>query len=303
MQELQYAVLDVFAQKAFEGNPLAVFADGNGLSSEQMQSIAREMQLSETTFVLPRAPAIEAKEGVRVRIFTTEEELPFAGHPTLGTATFLRESRTELQHADTVQLQLNVGIIPVVFAAQEQGQPGHFGTMRQRDPEFGPELANIEALARALNFDPQDVGLSRSSSAPVQVVSTGNPFCIVPVRDIQALGAMQYSAKLGRTLLERIGARFFFCVAPADGGRWRGRMQFSGGEDPATGSAAGCVAAWLVRHGLVESGSEVVLEQGIEILRPSRLLLRATRTPNGEVKDVFVGGRTIRVAEGRLFLP
>ena len=302
MRDLQYAVLDVFAQRQFEGNPLAVFADATGLSGAQMQTIAREMQLSETTFVLPREPAVEAAEGVRVRIFTTEEELPFAGHPTLGTATFLRESRAELQGAATVRLQLNVGVIPVTFAAQEQGLPGHFGTMRQRDPAFGPELADSAAIAEALGFAPEDIGLGAASAAPVEVVSTGNPFCIVPVRDRQALSKLEYSAKLARPLLDRFGARFFYCVTRGEGEGWRGRMQFGGGEDPATGSAAGCVAAWLVRHGLAESGSEVVLEQGIEILRPSRLLLRATRTAEGGVTDVFVGGRTIRVAEGRLFL-
>ena len=133
MKQLHYAVLDVFAEQVFEGNPLAVFADATDLSSLQMQTIAREMQLSETTFVLPRAPEIEARDGVRVRIFTTEEELPFAGHPTLGTATFLRESRAELKGAPRVQLHLNVGPIPVVFSADELGRPGHFGTMRQRD--------------------------------------------------------------------------------------------------------------------------------------------------------------------------
>ena len=135
-------------------------------------------------------------------------------------------------------------------------------------------------------------------------MSTGNPFCVVPVCNLRALAKLQYSAKLGRALLtDRLGARFFYCVTRGQGEAWRGRMQFGGGEDAATGLAAGCVAAWLVRHGLTASGAEVVLEQGIEILRPSRLLLRASRDAEGGVTDVFVGGRTIRVAEGRLFLP
>ncbi len=305
MKQLHYAVLDVFAEQVFEGNPLAVFADATDLSSLQMQTIAREMQLSETTFVLPRAPEIEARDGVRVRIFTTEEELPFAGHPTLGTATFLRESRVELQGAPRVQLHLNVGPIPVVFSADEPGRPGHFGTMRQRDPEFGHAIADRAEIADALGLDSADIGLDGTVAgvAPVQVVSTGNPFCVVPVCNLRALAKLQYSAKLGRALLDRLGARFFYCVTRGQGEAWRGRMQFGGGEDAATGSAAGCVAAWLVRHGLAASGAEVVLEQGIEILRPSRLLLRASRGAEGGVTDVFVGGRTIRVAEGRLFLP
>ncbi len=309
MREFRYAVLDVFAERALEGNALAVFADGTGLSEAEMQAIARETNLSETTFVLPREAAVERERGVRVRIFTTEEELPFAGHPTLGTATFLRESRPELRGAEEIGLELTVGRIPVRFAAEEVGRPGLFGTMRQRDPEFWVEVGageELREIAAVLGFREEELGLAGEGRAPVQVVSTGNPFCVVPVRDVPTLGRMEFGAARGRALLQRIGARFFYCVTQGvrgGGAGWRGRMQFGGGEDPATGSAAGCVAAWLVRHGLEASGAEVVLEQGIEMRRPSRLVLRASRREGGEVGEVFVGGRTIRVAEGRLSLP
>lgn len=321
MRELAYSVLDVFAERPLEGNPLAVFADGSGLSAEMMQSIARELNLSETTFILPRDAATEAERGVRVRIFTTEEELPFAGHPTLGTATFLHEHHAELRGSPVVRLELNVGMIPVRFRAAEEGRPGSFATMRQNDPQFlarggslaGPDWPGNAAVAEALGLKAADLSFGTQTAgvqAPIQVVTTGNAFCIVPVRDLAALGRLELSPARARPLLDRMGARFFYCLAPnasasasGSGAAWRGRMQFGGGEDPATGSAAGCVAAWLVQYGFAASGEDVVLEQGIEMLRPSRLTLRASLAADGRIVDVFVGGRTIPVASGRLFLP
>ena len=314
MPEMEYAVLDVFAERALEGNAVAVFADGRGLTEEAMQRIAREMNLSETTFVLPREEALERERGVRVRIFTTEEELPFAGHPTLGTATWLRESRGWCRGAQEVALELNVGRIPVAFGANEEGRPGVFGTMRQNDPEFlpvgGTDWPMPEEFAEALGLAAGEIGFA-GSEAPVAVVSTGCAFCVVPLRSMEAARRLQISQAKARPMLARIGARFFYCVARVEAGagsvaaeaRWHGRMQFYNGEDPATGSAAGCVAAWLVRHGLIESGREAVLEQGVEMRRPSRLHLRASRREDGGITDVFVGGRTISVANGRFFLP
>ena len=137
------------------------------------------------------------------------------------------------------------------------------------------------------------------------VVSTGNPFAVVPLRSLEAAGRLQVRPDRARPVLERLGARFFFCVTRAaaeSGAAWHGRMQFYGGEDPATGSAAGCVAAWLVRHRLAESGRPTVMEQGVEIGRPSRLVLEASREGD-RVTRVRVGGRTIPVATGQLFLP
>ena len=316
MRELRYAVLDVFAERVFEGNQLAVFEDGTGLTDEQMQVIARELNLSETAFVLPRPVDVERERGVRVRIFTTEKELPFAGHPTLGTATWVRLEHSAFKGDETIALECNVGRIPVRFGP-EDGRPGMFGTMRQRDPVFGatgregwPTRAEF---AEALGLDEEEVGLAGAEDASVQVVSTGSAFCVVPLRSMEVIGRLTIPQAKARPLLERIGARFFYCVTrarsepgteagSAEGAAWHGRMQFYNGEDPATGSAAGCVAAWLVQNGLLESGREVVLEQGVEILRPSRLTLRATKKEDG-VTDVFVGGRTIPVANGRLFLP
>ena len=308
MREMEYAVLDVFAERVFEGNQLAVFGDATGLTDEEMQVIAREMNLSETVFVLPREVEIERERGVRVRIFTTEEELPFAGHPTLGAATWVRLNHPEFRGEETIALECNVGRIPVRFAAAD-GRPGMFGTMRQRDPVFGADggegWPTRAEFAEALGMGEGEIGLAGAEGAPVQVVSTGSAFCVVPVRSMEVIGRLAIPQAKARPLLGRIGARFFYCVTRApEGGdaAWHGRMQFYNGEDPATGSAAGCVAAWLVEHGLATSGAEVILEQGVEILRPSRLTLRATKGESG-VTDVFVGGRTIPVASGRLFLP
>ncbi len=315
MREMEYAVLDVFAERQFEGNQLAVFADGTGLTDGQMQVIAREMNLSETVFVLPRPLEVERERGVRVRIFTTEEELPFAGHPTLGTATWVRMNHPEFRGEAVIRLEENVGPIPVAFA-QEDGRPGMFGTMRQNNPVFGPTAGEgwptRAEFAEALGVNDEEIGLAGAETAPVQVVSTGTAFCVVPLQSMEVVGRLLIPQAKARPLLERVGARFFYCLArvealtrvgsTATDAAWHGRMQFYNGEDPATGSAAGCVAAWLVEHGLAESGGEVILEQGIEILRPSRLALRATKMATG-VTDVFVGGRTIPVATGRLFLP
>ncbi len=312
MKFLEYAVLDVFAERVFEGNQLPVFADGTGLTDVQMQTIAREMNLSETVFVLPRAVAVERERGVRVRIFTTEEELPFAGHPTLGTATWVRLEHPEFRGDETIALECNVGRIPVRFAEATE-RPGMVGTMRQNDPVFGPVdgvgWPTRAEFAEALGVVEEEIGLAGAEDAPVQVVSTGSAFCVVPLRSMEVMGRLAIPQAKARPMLKRVGARFFYCVARAEaeskteaGAAWRGRMQFYNGEDPATGSAAGCVAAWLVEHGLAESGREVVLEQGIEILRPSRLYLQATKSTAG-VTEVFVGGRTIPVASGRLFLP
>ena len=297
--ELEYAVMDVFAERALEGNALAIFPDARGLTTEQMQAIAKETNLSETTFILPDAEADEAEAGVRVRIFTTTEELPFAGHPTLGTASWLFWHHPRLRGAATVTLKLNAGKVPVRFEAAGGG-PGVFGTMRQGDAEFGPthdpaEVAGVLGVpVEAL--DPR---------LPVQTVSTGMPFVLVPFASQAALEKLAIPQAVAQPWLAAQGVRFFFCVAPAEpgtGADFHNRMQFYGSEDPATGSASGCAIAWLVRHGAVESGRPTVFEQGVEMGRPSRLHVAAML--DGErVRDVFVGGRTIPVASGRFFLP
>jgi trans-2,3-dihydro-3-hydroxyanthranilate isomerase len=296
-----YCQLDVFAERPLEGNQLAVFVDGRGLSDAEMQSIARETNLSETTFILPRAPEIEQSRGVRVRIFTVAEELPFAGHPTLGTASWLYWNHPVLRGAETITLDLNVGPIPVRFTPPQPCDHGVFGTMRQDDPAFGPPQNHAD-LATVLQLPLEDL----DATLPIQTVTTGNPFCIVPLGSLDAAHrlAIPQTPQL-RAYLKEYDAKFFYFITRAEGGSgaaWHARMQFYNGEDPATGSAAGPAIAYLVRHGRTASGESIVIEQGVEMLRPSRLHVSA-KLLDGKVCDVFVGGRTIPVATGRFFLP
>jgi len=299
---LNYSVVDVFAERAFEGNALAVFHDARGLSDAEMQALARETNLSETTFILPEDAATEEREGVRVRIFTTQEELPFAGHPTLGTAMWLYLNHPTLRGAETISLRLNVGKISVHFDAQEEGVAGVRATMVQKDPVFGATHDRAE-IACALGLKAEDL----SAEYLPQTVSTGVPFCIVLLRSLEVSQRLQLVQVEAQAWTAKNDAHFFYCIAPLDsqeagGADWHARMQFYSGEDPATGSAAGCCIAWLVRKGLAASGRKVLIEQGIEIQRPSRIGVRATL--EGErVHSVEVSGRTISVAEGRFFLP
>ena len=299
-----FAQVDVFAENPLEGNALAIFTDARGLSAEEMQALARETNLNETTFILPRAPEIERERGVHVRIFLTTEEVPFAGHPTLGTASWLYCNHPVLRGAEQITLDLGIGPIPVRFTPPQPCEQGVFGTMKQKDPIF-LEIRNSredrDALAAALNLSAEDL----EPELPAQVVSTGMAFCIVPLRSLEVAARLQISPPAARAYLDRIGAKFFYCITRAhanSGADWHARMQFDTGEDPATGSASGCTIAYLVRHGAVASGQPIVIEQGIEMLRPSRIHVSAT-IESGIVTKVFVGGRTIHVASGRFFLP
>ena len=298
-QAYDYALLDVFAEAPLAGNQLAVFSDARGLSTDEMQALARETRLSETTFILPRAPQVESERGVQVRIFTPREELPFAGHPTLGTATWLYLNHPKLAGADTITLDLPAGRIPVGFAAQ-QSCLGIFGTMRQNGPVFGQTHDRAE-VAHAIGLSADDLDFE----LPIQTVSTGMPFCIVPLRSLEVAARLAVPQQTAQPYLARVGARFFYCITraePASGADWHARMQFYNGEDPATGSAAGCAISYLVRHSLAASDKQIVIEQGIEMLRPSRIYASASREGD-RVCEVRVSGRTIPIATGRFFLP
>jgi len=300
---LNYYVADVFTDTALAGNPLAVVMDTVGLETERMQAIAREFNLSETTFVQRRAAEIEHAEGVRVRIFTTQEELRFAGHPTLGTASVLRKLAPETVEGDMVRLALNVGPIPVRFDAQAARSDSLFGEMTQRDPEFGAELDRA-TVARLIGVGADDL----DPAAPPQVVSTGAAFAIVVLHSLEALGRVEVNQRDANAFLRPYEARWFYVLTQVPGqngngtNNWRARMQFNGGEDPATGSAAGCAISYLVARRLAPEGQPVHLRQGIEIHRPSDLFLSARRGQSG-ITDVRVGGSTVLVAQGKLFLP
>jgi len=287
-----YVLVDVFAEKALEGNQLAVFLDGRGLTENEMQAIAREMNLSETTFILPSDSEDEEK-GIRVRIFTVNEELPFAGHPTLGTAYCLHGQTGSEQ----VVLKLNVGSVPVSFTPSGTRS---FGEMRQRDPEFG-ETYSREELAKALGLKIEDV----AGDVPVQVVSTGMPFAIVPIRSLEVIQRMRVSWTAIAEFIERRQAKFLYFVTRETvepGSTLHARMIFYGGEDPATGSAAGCCTAWAVKHGVLGPEQRGIIEQGFEISRPSRIHIRGSKE-NDAISNIRVGGYCVEVARGELYLP
>lgn len=285
--------VDVFTDRALTGNSLAVFRDGHGLTTEQMQAIAREMNLSETTFILPGHPAREKEDGVRVRIFTVQEELPFAGHPTLGTAFVLRGQ----SGAPEVRLALNVGTVPVRF----EDRPGQaaFGEMTQRNPEFGVIHAP-EAVAEATGLHVSDF----DPSLPIETVSTGLPYTIVALRSLQTLQHLHFDGQRAGEYLARSGGKFFYFVSRetvAPNARLHARMLFYNGEDPATGSAAGCCAAWMVAHGVAVSEEQVMIEQGLEMHRPSCIFVRAT-TRDNQIINVRVGGNCVEVLRGEVTL-
>jgi trans-2,3-dihydro-3-hydroxyanthranilate isomerase len=298
MAELEYFVVDVFTGTALEGNPLAVVMNTAALSTARMQAIAQEFNLSETTFVERRPQQVERAEGVRVRIFTTQEELPFAGHPTLGTASVLRAMAPDTLQGDTLTLALNVGPVPVRFEGA-----GLFGEMTQPDPEFG-QVLNPAEVARL-------IGLSVDDLDPVlkpQVVSTGTAFAIVMLRSCEALARLHVQQQEATAWLRERGARWFYVLAPTGEQQkesapcYRARMQFNGGEDPATGSAAGCAISYLTQNETVASGCRIHVRQGVEVGRPSDLFLSARLTA-ARVDQVRVAGSTVSVANGKLFLP
>src|SRR6476619_5052827 len=299
----EFIQLDVFTQTPLSGNPLAVFPDARGLTDTEMQALAREMNLSETTFILPRDAATESREGKKVRIFTVETELPFAGHPTLGTALYLYAS--ESKKPAEITLDLKAGKIPVRFTANSQTAGGDrvdgqvFGEMRQRYPEFGTPLSRDE-VARVIGIAVDEI----SSEWPIQPVSTGLTFTIVPFRNRQTLSDLKFSYIQAAEFLKKTGANFFYflCTERREGRlEARARMFFYGGEDPATGSAAGCAASWMVQHGIANSDEEVVIRQGVEMGRPSEIYVRATR--DGErITNVRVGGYAVEVLRGTLSL-
>ena len=291
-RRLPFTQFDVFTARPLEGNPLAVYPDASGLSDAEMQSIAREMNLSETTFIFPRDAAVERERGVRVRIFTVQEELPFAGHPTLGTAFALRGATG----AAEIKLDLNVGTIPVRFE-DSPGQPS-FGEMTQAEPIFG-QVHDRRKIAEVTGIPIDDI----DENLPIQTVSTGVPFTVLPLRNLDAISRLAINQQQSGEYLSQSGGKFFFCVTretvdPA--ARLHARMQFYNGEDPATGSASGCAAAWMVRHGVAQSDERVLIEQGIEMKRASRIFVRASRHDDGVV-NVRVGGNVVEVLRGEIF--
>jgi trans-2,3-dihydro-3-hydroxyanthranilate isomerase len=296
-RRLSFVQVDVFTSVPLEGNQLAVFADGSGLSDAEMQALAKETNLSETTFIMPRDAATERERGVRVRIFTTTEELPFAGHPTLGTAMVVRnDAQRSNGSAEEVALDLNVGRIPVRFSTRD-GLP--FGLMTQRDPEFTNKHSR-EDVARAAGLAIDDI----ADDLPIQTVSTGNAFAIVPLKSLAVLQKLSPTWANMKAYLDKSDAKFFYFVSRETlnpDAKLQSRMVFYNGEDPATGSAAGPCAAWAVQYGVVPPDQQVLMEQGVEMKRRSQIFFSAGRN-DGKIVNVRVGGHVAEVARGEFIL-
>ncbi len=300
-RQFRFVQMDVFSSRRLEGNPLAVFLDARGLTDAEMQALAREINLQETTFVLPRESAVEREHGVRVRIFTPDEEIPFGGHPTLGTAMLLRNRLMSGKTAAPVSqivLDLKVGRIPVAFTEENSGAA--FGEMQQVEPVFG-QLHQRETVAALIGVSPAEI----SDEGPIQTVSTGLPYAIVPLRNLRTLQSLNPDSRKVRAYFEHAAdmTDFYYITRdtqdPAVDVRARGL--FSTGEDPATGSAAGCAIAWMVRNGVVKSGQRIHMEQGVEMKRPSQIFARAEKQGD-KILNVRVGGHAVEVMEGEYSL-
>ncbi len=290
-RKFSFVQLDVFTSRPLEGNQLAVFTDARGLSDDEMQKLARETNLCETTFILPRDPATERTEGHKVRIFTVNEELPFAGHPTLGTAWYLHQQAPK----DEVVLDLKVGKIPVRF---EQRAGLLFGEMRQAEPQFG-RLHDHADVASVLGVAVSEL----DDKLPIQTVSTGMPFTIVPFRSLQTLQKLAIGWNQMAPYLSTVGSPAFFYFVSRETvdpeATLHARMIFYNGEDPATGSAAGCCTAWAVKHGVLAPDAQGLIEQGMETRRPSFLHIRASRSGD-TVTKVRVGGNVVHVVNAEV---
>ena len=303
MRSYRFVHVDVFTNQPFGGNQLAVFTDARGLSAAEMQTLARELNFAESAFVLPP----ELPEAIkRVRIFTPVHEMPFAGHPTIGTTYVLaRERVIPLDGVDTTaQLQLNLGLMPVTITAPN-GQPD-FVWMQQRAAEFGGPWPAVADVAAALGVEPDDVA---GTGWPLQIVSTGVPYLIAPLRSLAAIRrARPGSERLRQLLMEAsvgqpvLVAAYLFTRETEDAVHALHARMFNPAsldllEDPATGSAAGPLGAYLLRHKIVPAG-RLVVEQGYELGRPSLIHVEVS-----ESGRITVGGQTVVVGEGVMYLP
>lgn len=291
---LKFFQLDVFARQPFCGNPLAVFPWADGLSGETMQQIAREMNLSETTFILPPEGS---GHDFRVRIFTPGREIPFGGHPTLGTAQTLKHTGQIAETATNVVLGMGVGPVPVEWAAGA-------GFMTQPQPVFTSPIPDRAPVAQALGLPVADL----HPDFPVQQVSTGFPALLVPLCGAEALQKIGLNLEKLRQVLGGLDLIYPFCVdtsEPEPQIRARSFAPFIGiPEDPATGSVAGALGAYLVEHRVFPASgntTSIRIVQGVEMERPSEISVEIAAN-EGAIDSVRVGGDSCVVLEGQLFI-
>jgi trans-2,3-dihydro-3-hydroxyanthranilate isomerase len=288
MEKLTFHIVDVFAEEKYFGNQLAVFQRAEVLSSEEMQKIAREVNFSETTFILTDK---QNNGGFDVRIFTPKEEVPFAGHPTLGTAHIIRNEILKV-NTEKVILNLAVGQIPVTYSNND------YGWMKQIEPFFG-NTHQIETLANILGLDAKEI----DERFPIQEVSTGLPFFIVPLKKIASLKKAKIDKEKYFDFIKNTLAKGILVFCPET---YESQNDISVRvfvdcygipEDPATGSGNGCLSGYMVKYRyLGKDNINIRSEQGYEIGRPSLLLLKAEQS--GSKINISVGGKSIVVAMG-----
>ncbi len=283
--------VDVFTNRMFGGNPLAVFPEPGNLDEAVHLQIAREMNLSETTFVYPpKNPGAD----FRIRIFTPGKEIPFAGHPTLGTAHILWETGKIASASDSMVLEMDAGLIKV-----SKRQRNLF--MEQPLPSFGDTVKAVNQVAEALSIDPGEIDFR----FPLQIVSTGFPALYVPLTNLKALQRVELNLSVLRGVLDKVDMIYIFTgetLETSSTVHSRAFAPFIGiPEDPATGSAGGALGAYLVRHKVIESldPSAIVIEQGFEMGRPSTIQVSVGKTGE-EIHSIQVGGQAITVLEGTL---
>ena len=302
MRKLRYHLVDVFTDRAFGGNPLAVFPHARGVSPTVMQALAKEFNLSETTFVLPPE---DTRNTYRVRIFTPAVELPTAGHPTIGTTFVLaREHLIDWAGAETtIRLEEGIGTIPVTLTRQDDGAV--FIQMNQPQPVFGAKFANKQAMAEILSLEKDAI----DPQLPLEVVSCGVPFLFVPVRDLQAMRSIRFRQDVSERVLrdfETSNVFVFTREVETERATVHSRMfapALGVAEDPATGIASGPLGCYLVRHDLVawDQKVEIISEQGIEMGRPSIIHIEIEQE-DGHITAVRVGGQCFYMGEGSIEL-
>ena len=304
MRRLHYHLVDVFTDRAFGGNPLAVITNGRGVSGETMQSVAKEFNLSETTFVLPPD---DSRHDWRVRIFTPGSELPMAGHPTIGTTFVLAREHLIPRDSEETTITLEEGVGPVPVRVEfRDGEPS-YAEMTQPLPAFGPTLEDRARAAEMLSLQEEDI----EADLPLEVVSCGVPFLFVPLRTLDAARRARPRADVMERVAASIGIPpevFLFTLETEGAASTVHSRMFAPGlgitEDPATGGASGPLGCYLVRHGLVtgEGAADILSEQGIEMGRPSYIKIRIEGGPE-RITAVRVGGQCHFVGEGMIEVP
>ena len=289
-----YLHFDVFTDQALTGNQLAVFTDPAGLATDDMTRVTREMNFSECTFLLPPE---QAGTDVRLRIFCPDGEMPFAGHPVIGsTFALAHEGLVTTAHGRVV---FGLGLGPTPVDLEWKGAELAFAWMTQQGPTFGPALEMRDRVAAVLGVEPASLG-----DGPIQQISCGVPFLYVPLRTRAAVDHCVLDARASETLFKEAGLTsrgvFVFSAEPGDDeATIYSRMLGADREDPATGSASGPLGCYLLRHGLVPPDRAIVSRQGVKMSRPSRVHIRIAGTPEN-ITSVQVGGTSVLVGDGRI---